>query len=91
MAAIPVLARPSPGGLPLSAAVPVRGAIWMDDGAVHAIRDRHKSLFPVGVIKVVGEFSAQVRAAHMHVRVEHTVHNSHNASTFGAKQCPPFM
>eukprot|EP00878_Enallax_costatus_P014066 GHUV01014710.1.p1 GENE.GHUV01014710.1~~GHUV01014710.1.p1 ORF type:complete len:460 (+),score=92.12 GHUV01014710.1:380-1759(+) len=40
-------------------AVPVRGSIWMDDGAVHAIRDRHKSLFPVGVIKVVGEFSAQ--------------------------------
>lgn len=39
--------------------VPVRGAIWMDAGAMHAIRDRHKSLFPVGVIKVVGEFSAQ--------------------------------
>lgn len=31
----------------------------MDDGAMHAIRDRHKSLFPVGVIKVVGEFSSQ--------------------------------
>jgi glutamate 5-kinase len=42
-------------------AVPVRGSIWMDAGAMHAIRGRHKSLFPVGVIKVVGEFSAQVR------------------------------
>lgn len=31
----------------------------MDDGAMHAIRDKHKSLFPVGVIKVVGEFSSQ--------------------------------
>jgi hypothetical protein len=27
---------------------------------MHAIRDRHKSLFPVGVIKVVGDFAAQV-------------------------------
>eukprot|EP00775_Hariotina_reticulata_P012564 gene12564-12696_t len=39
--------------------VPVRGAIWMDDGAVHAIRDRHKSLFPVGVVSIVGDFAAQ--------------------------------
>ncbi|WIA19357.1 hypothetical protein OEZ85_003985 [Tetradesmus obliquus] len=39
--------------------VPVRGSIWMDAGAMHAIRDRHKSLFPGGVIKVAGEFSAQ--------------------------------
>lgn len=39
--------------------VPVRGAIWLDDGAVRAVRDHHKSLFPVGVIKVVGDFSAQ--------------------------------
>lgn len=41
-------------------AVPLRGSIWLDDGAVRAVRDHHKSLFPVGVIKVVGEFSAQV-------------------------------
>lgn len=39
--------------------VPVRGSIWLDDGAVRAVRNRHKSLFPVGVVKVVGEFSAQ--------------------------------
>lgn len=45
------------------AAVPLRGSIWLDDGAVRAVRDRHKSLFPVGVIKVVGDFSAQVRCA----------------------------
>jgi glutamate 5-kinase len=38
---------------PFPPAVPVRGSIWMDAGAMHAIRDRHKSLFPVGVIKVV--------------------------------------
>jgi glutamate 5-kinase len=42
-------------------AVPLRGAIWLDDGAVRAVRDHKKSLFPVGVIKVVGDFSAQVR------------------------------
>jgi glutamate 5-kinase len=46
--------------LPVPAAVPVRGSIWMDAGAMHAIRDRHKSLFPVGVIKVLGDFAAQV-------------------------------
>jgi hypothetical protein len=44
-------------------AVPLRGSIWLDDGAVRAVRDHHKSLFPVGVIKVVGEFSAQVKWA----------------------------
>jgi glutamate 5-kinase len=32
----------------------------MDAGAMRAIRDRYKSLFPVGVIKVVGDFAAQV-------------------------------
>lgn len=41
-------------------AVPLRGSIWLDDGAVRAVRDKRKSLFPVGVIKVVGDFSAQV-------------------------------
>ncbi|KAF6260018.1 Aspartate/glutamate/uridylate kinase [Scenedesmus sp. NREL 46B-D3] len=39
--------------------VPLRGSIYMDDGAMHAIKDRRKSLFPVGVIRVEGDFSAQ--------------------------------
>eukprot|EP00879_Flechtneria_rotunda_P011759 GHRR01012282.1.p1 GENE.GHRR01012282.1~~GHRR01012282.1.p1 ORF type:complete len:380 (+),score=137.77 GHRR01012282.1:639-1778(+) len=39
--------------------VPVRGSLWLDDGATHAVKDKHNSLFPVGVIKVVGQFEAQ--------------------------------
>jgi len=33
-----------------------RGVITLDDGAVKALRDKGKSLLPVGVIKVVGGF-----------------------------------
>ncbi len=31
----------------------------MDTGAVRAVRDKHKSLFSAGILKVVGDFSAQ--------------------------------
>ena len=33
-----------------------RGVITLDDGAVKALREKGKSLLPVGVIKVVGDF-----------------------------------
>ncbi|EGC29811.1 hypothetical protein DICPUDRAFT_99725 [Dictyostelium purpureum] len=33
------------------------GQIWVDDGAVQAISQRAKSLLPVGIIKMVGDFS----------------------------------
>jgi glutamate 5-kinase len=36
--------------------VPVKGEVWLDPGAVRAVRDRRCSLFSAGVIKVVGEF-----------------------------------
>ena len=39
--------------------VPVRGALLLDAGAVRAIRDRAKSLFSAGIVKVVGNFAAQ--------------------------------
>jgi hypothetical protein len=39
--------------------VPLRGALHMDTGAVRAVRDKHKSLFSAGILKVVGDFSAQ--------------------------------
>ncbi|KAN0006546.1 hypothetical protein ACTFIV_004964 [Dictyostelium citrinum] len=32
------------------------GQLWIDDGAVQAISQRAKSLLPVGIIKMVGEF-----------------------------------
>ncbi|GBF97007.1 glutamate 5-kinase [Raphidocelis subcapitata] len=38
---------------------PVHGALWLDDGAVRAVRDKRKSLFSAGILRVVGEFSAQ--------------------------------
>ena len=34
--------------------VPVRGSIWLEPEAVHAVKDRHRSLFSVGVVKVGG-------------------------------------
>lgn len=37
-------------------AIPERGAVWLDPGAVRAVRDRRSSLFSVGIIKVVGDF-----------------------------------
>ncbi len=39
--------------------VPVKGELWVDDGAYAALRDRKKSLFCAGVVKVVGDFNAQ--------------------------------
>ena len=39
--------------------VPVKGALLLDAGAVRAIRDRAKSLFSAGIMKVVGDFAAQ--------------------------------
>lgn len=40
-------------------AVPVHGALWLDEGAVRAVRDKRKSLFSAGIVRVVGEFNAQ--------------------------------
>ena len=40
--------------------VPVRGQLWLDAGAVRAVRDKHKSLFAAGITKVTGDFHAQV-------------------------------
>ncbi|KAG2450762.1 hypothetical protein HYH02_004599 [Chlamydomonas schloesseri] len=39
--------------------VPVRGQLWLDAGAVRAVRDKHKSLFAAGITKVTGDFHAQ--------------------------------
>jgi len=39
--------------------VPVRGSLWLDDGAVKAVRDRKKSLFTAGIFKTEGDFGAQ--------------------------------
>lgn len=39
--------------------VPVRGQVWVDAGATRAVKDRHKSLFCPGILKVVGEFHSQ--------------------------------
>lgn len=40
-------------------AVPCRGEIWLDDGAVRAVRDKRKSLFAAGIVRVEGPFNAQ--------------------------------
>ena len=40
-------------------AVPVKGKVYLDAGALIAIRDRHKSLFPAGIIKTDGDFGPQ--------------------------------
>uniref|UniRef100_A0A061QL43 Glutamate 5-kinase n=1 Tax=Tetraselmis sp. GSL018 TaxID=582737 RepID=A0A061QL43_9CHLO len=37
--------------------VPVKGELWLDDGAVHAVKQKRKSLFSVGVKHMTGEFS----------------------------------
>ena len=34
--------------------VPVRGQVWLDMGAVRAVKDKHKSLFAPGIVKVSG-------------------------------------
>ena len=35
------------------------GELWVDQGAVHAVKDRYCSLFSAGIRKVVGDFSEQ--------------------------------
>ena len=42
--------------------MPLRGELWMDAGAVRAVRERSKSLFSAGIVRVSGEFAAQVCA-----------------------------
>lgn len=39
--------------------VPISGEVWMDEGAVRAVRHRGKSLFSAGIINVEGSFGAQ--------------------------------
>ena len=39
--------------------VPTKGELWLDEGAVRAVRQRAKSLFSAGVVRVVGAFGAQ--------------------------------
>lgn len=36
----------------------IRGRLVLDDGAVAAVRDRHKSLLPAGIVSVTGSFEA---------------------------------
>jgi glutamate 5-kinase len=40
-------------------AIPCKGEVWIDDGAVSALRDRRKSLFAAGILKVEGTFNSQ--------------------------------
>lgn len=42
--------------------VPVRGEVWLDEGARRAVQDRKKSLFSAGIVHLTGDFEAQVRA-----------------------------
>ena len=39
--------------------VPVKGELWLDSGAVSAVRDQKKSLFAAGILKITGDFAAQ--------------------------------
>lgn len=39
--------------------VPVKGELWLDSGAVTAVRDHKKSLFAAGILKITGDFAAQ--------------------------------
>jgi len=36
----------------------IRGRLVLDDGAIRAVRERHKSLLPAGIISVAGDFEA---------------------------------
>ncbi len=40
--------------------VPVRGEVWLDEGARRAVQDRKKSLFSAGIAHIKGDFEAQV-------------------------------
>ena len=42
--------------------VPVRGQLWLDAGAVRAVRDKHRPLVAAGITRVEGEFGLQVGA-----------------------------
>ena len=42
--------------------VPVRGAVWLDEGARVAVQDRKKSLFSAGIVYTRGDFQAQARS-----------------------------
>jgi glutamate 5-kinase len=35
-----------------------RGSVVLDDGAVHALTERHASLLPAGIVQVTGDFTA---------------------------------
>lgn len=37
--------------------MPLKGSLWLDAGAVAAVRDRQKSLFPAGIVRVEGQFA----------------------------------
>lgn len=39
--------------------MPVKGELWLDSGAVQAVRERGTSLFSAGIIRVRGDFCAQ--------------------------------
>ncbi|KAL4443699.1 hypothetical protein ABPG75_011436 [Micractinium tetrahymenae] len=39
--------------------VPVRGEVWLDEGARRAVQDRKKSLFSAGIVHTTGDFEAQ--------------------------------
>ncbi len=39
--------------------MPPTGQLWLDAGAVAAVRQRAKSLFSAGIVRVVGEFNPQ--------------------------------
>lgn len=49
--------------------VPVRGEVWLDEGARRAVQDRKKSLFSAGIVHVTGDFEAQVRACMLELDV----------------------
>lgn len=39
--------------------MPTSGQLWLDAGAVAAVRQRAKSLFSAGIVRVVGQFNPQ--------------------------------
>ena len=39
--------------------VPVKGELWIDSGALRAVKDRRKSLFSAGIVRVMGDFDPQ--------------------------------
>ena len=39
--------------------MPVKGELWLDSGAVAAVRQHRKSLFAAGILNIQGAFAAQ--------------------------------